>query len=102
MSKLGDEGQRYEVHATNLRGKDVVIGWTNRSDGGEIVRAVGQDLTFDKPRVVDRFPGIEKLIALPFKAGCRKCVEQIYAGKDACSYCNMRFRRPESDGEKAG
>jgi len=35
--KTGDRGQRYEVRATErATGKQIVIGWTNRADGGSI------------------------------------------------------------------
>lgn len=90
----GDKGQRYEVHAKDATkgNRDRVIGWTNNPTGGMIVGTAISNQFLSEIRVVDRTPGIEKLIDdTKFKAGCRKCVEQVYAGKDHCSYCHYQF-----------
>lgn len=89
----GDQGQRYEIRAHHVtRRKDVAVGWTNNPSGGEILRMAQQNFLLENPSVVDRTPGIERLIDdSRFQAGCRKCVEQIYCGHDHCSYCQMRF-----------
>lgn len=93
---LGDRGQRYEVRAKRLgSGDESVIGWLNAADGGEMLRRSRENPRFlsSSVRVVDRFPGIEKILPdwTAFKAGCRKCIGQLMGGKAACAYCSTRF-----------
>lgn len=101
INGLGDQGQRYEVHARRASDQvDVVFGWTNSADGGRLMQEVLGSYRFHGGRIVDRWPGIENILEdwTAFKAGCRKCLEQLFAGRDVCPYCHMRFplRRMQS------
>lgn len=89
----GDKGQRYEVRATTRTGQGKVIGWTDIADGGSIAESARGAVHLKDVLVVDRFPGIEKILEdwKTFKADCRKCVSQLYAGKHGCGYCGCRF-----------
>lgn len=91
----GDQGQRYEVKA-KFKGKKVeeTVGYTNQSSGGGIMRMLMSwpRVVDGSIRVVDRFPGIEELIHFDkFKAGCRRCVSEVYAGREACRCCATVF-----------
>lgn len=89
---VGDRGQRYEVLAKNYEGKEVTVGYTNDKTGGGIVAMIQRSAALHTYRVKDRFPGIEQFVDFAkFKAGCRKCVSEVYAGHDHCRYCSTRF-----------
>lgn len=93
---FGDKGQRYEVHATDVETGDLIlVGRTNAKDGGGVMATAILHPLLKDPKVVDRFPGFEKLTdPSKFAAGCRKCVSDVYAGREACRYCNYVFPRP--------
>jgi len=52
--KTGDQGQRYEVRAIGEDEHEFVLGWTEKSDGGNLVRAVEAHPAWHSPRVIDR------------------------------------------------
>lgn len=91
----GDEGQRYEVRAKSRRHgwREITIGWTNAVDGGGIARMVAMTPDLSEMKIKDRCPEIEKLLTdwTKFKGRCRRCLEGLYAGKEACTYCNYRY-----------
>lgn len=91
-TQSNDQGQRYEVWAINAAGDKIRIGWTNQASGGGVVDVVLRHPTLHSPEVIDRTPGIERFVETPFKAGCKKCLEQVYAGRDNCRYCNCKFK----------
>lgn len=53
-TKVGDRGQRYEVHCTDCNGDDLRIGWTNDPTGGGLVEAVNLHPSWHTPVVIDR------------------------------------------------
>jgi hypothetical protein len=89
----GDRGQRYEVYTVDAAGNEELLGWTNDAE------AIGfRALIKDKPEYVDlaikdrgeKRTGLE--VELPFKPGCRKCVDEYMRERNRCSYCNLSFR----------
>jgi len=53
--KVGDQGQRYEVHAKwKDNGKDFIVGWTEREDGGGIFKMVRMHPAMRGGYVIDR------------------------------------------------
>jgi hypothetical protein len=47
----------------------------------------------DSKNVIHKITNVD---AAKFKRSCRKCIEQIHVGKDACGYCGYVFPRPEA------
>lgn len=91
---FGRAGQRFEVRGITLANTEVVVGWTNEPDGGVVAHTIrNMPLRYKDVKVVDLDPGIEKLLVhwRQWKAGCRKCLAELYAGKSACAYCRYRF-----------
>lgn len=54
VCRVGDEGQRYEVRATNNEGEEITIGWTPDKDGQPFIRMVSRWPGYNNPRVIDR------------------------------------------------
>jgi hypothetical protein len=52
--KDGDAGERFEVRATDGHGCDVLVGYTNRAEGGDLVLRVTRHPVWHSPRVIDR------------------------------------------------
>ena len=50
----GDKGQRYEVRAKESDGNAFVVGWTEKADGGALVKCIDLHPVFHSPRLVDR------------------------------------------------
>jgi hypothetical protein len=95
VHKLGDRGQRYVIMATDREGKEVKVGFTNRKSGGEVLRFALQHPELTAAWVVDRYPGLERFVdPSRFEAGCRRCLEDVYAGRPSCRYCNYLFPAP--------
>ncbi len=51
---VGDKGQRYEVRYKDSDGKEHVFGWTDKKDGGVLVKSIKLNPSMSKPRVIDR------------------------------------------------
>jgi hypothetical protein len=49
-----DEGERYEVRATDGYGRDILVGYTNRAGGGDLVVMVNRHPVWHSPRLIDR------------------------------------------------
>jgi hypothetical protein len=46
-------GERFEVRCTDGFGRDVLVGYTNRAGGGDLVQRVRNHPVWHSPRVVD-------------------------------------------------
>lgn len=49
-----DNGGRFEVHAIDGYGRDILVGYTNRAGGDDLVRLVKCHSVWHSPRVIDR------------------------------------------------
>lgn len=49
-----DGGERFEVRATDGRGRDILVGYTNRAGGGDLTVLVDRHPVWHSPRVIDR------------------------------------------------
>lgn len=47
-------GQRYEVRCTDGYGRDVLVGYTNRAEGSDLILLVKRHPVWHSPRVIDR------------------------------------------------
>ncbi len=59
LSRVGDEGQRYEVRCIGEAGKEMVMGWTDRADGGGFVESVNLHPVWHDCVVHDRNPELK-------------------------------------------
>lgn len=54
-TQVGDQGQRYEVHAKWKHDKkDFIVGWTNNHSGGGIYQMALKHPAWCNPYIVDR------------------------------------------------
>jgi hypothetical protein len=51
---VAPNGERYEVRCTDGQGRDVLVGFTNRAEGSDLVRRVSLHPVWHSPRVIDR------------------------------------------------
>ena len=54
--KPRDAGELYEVHATDAYGRDVLVGYTNRAGGSDLVQVVERHPVWHSPVVIERDP----------------------------------------------
>ncbi len=54
MSTMTYDGERYEVRCTDGKGNDVLVGYTNRAGGDDLVLRVRRHPVWHSPRVIDR------------------------------------------------
>jgi hypothetical protein len=48
-------GERYEVRCTDGAGRDILVGYTNRANGDDLVLLIRRHPVWHTPRVIDRF-----------------------------------------------
>ena len=53
LAPPGDRGQRYEVKA-NINDEVTTVGWTQKEDGGGLVKMVNLHPSWHSPVVIDR------------------------------------------------
>ncbi len=51
---VGDKGQRYEVRAVSMQGKEFVVGWTEHPDGGGLVKIIEEHPVWVLSQIIDR------------------------------------------------
>jgi hypothetical protein len=52
---VGDKDQRYQILFTDMDGKVKVMGWTDRADGGALVKSINDHPVWKNPIVQDRW-----------------------------------------------